>query len=228
MHRRNLANLKSAAMLCLLFLRFSCGINITRSLATTTCDMTKYKDWQSTIYQGKLISDPNFWRYQLFPTFKLTNSLAIELAVASCKNKFNLLQSFKAGRNGPIDIQSGYKVMCKDDCLESDALHQAAMSQSGCSCLELSTQPTDTSYHTEGDWCQENSARLLCSETGYCGVWNCRIDDFMCPRYEWNKKIIPFKGPGHCDRSSSMKLFDRSMHLSLLLVILLISAMLAC
>jgi hypothetical protein len=25
----------------------------------------------------------------------------------------------------------------------------------------------------------------------------------MCPRYEWNKKIVPFKGAGSCERGSA-------------------------
>merc|ERR1712146_40564 len=71
----------------------------------------------------------------------------------------------------------------------------------GCTCLELSTNKTDASFRVEGDWCLHNSARLLCDLLGFCGIWGCRIDDFMCPRYEWNKKLIPLKGLGSCDRS---------------------------
>ena len=32
-----------------------------------------------------------------------------------------------------------------------------------------------------------------------CGDWNCPLDDFMCPRYEWNRKWI-------CDDASALSL----------------------
>ena len=191
----------------LLYLTADVSLNSTtnlRGLATTsTCDLDAFTSWKNLLYSGPLAKDSTFWIYQVQQDFVLTNGLAMELAVAACTNRFTLLHTYKAGRSGPITIQDTYKVMCKTDCLESDNLHEQAMTASGCSCLELSTQPSETSYHIEGDWCSENTARLLCTMTGYCGVWNCRIDDFMCPRYEWNKKSIPLKGPGTCDRNSA-------------------------
>jgi len=107
---------------------------------------------------------------------------------------------FKAGRSGPVNEQFSYKALCKAECLENDQMHLDAMTYSGCTCLELSTQPDDKSYHIEGDWCKHNSGKLLCDILGYCGVWNCGLDDFMCPRLEWNKKMIPYKGYGNCLR----------------------------
>lgn len=178
-----------------------------RGLAgVSSCNLDAFEAWKNLKYTGDLLKDSSFWIYQVQTDIVLTNGLALELAVAACTNRFTLLHTYKAGRSGPITIQDTYKVMCKADCLESDQLHQDAMEASECSCLELSTQSSDTSYHIEGDWCNENTARLLCSMTGYCGVWNCRIDDFMCPRYEWNKKSIPLKGPGTCDRSAAPSL----------------------
>jgi hypothetical protein len=167
------------------------------------CNLAKYQQWKSQLYTGPLVADSEFWRYQTQPDFLLTNFLATQLAVESCVRYFDLMYYYLAGRNGPVDIQTSYKTMCKSTCVESDALHQSAMEFSGCSCLELSTQESDSSYHLEGDFCRENSARLLCDKIGYCGVWDCRIDDFMCPRYEWNKKLIQFKGLGTCDRGSA-------------------------
>jgi hypothetical protein len=29
-----------------------------------------------------------------------------------------------------------------------------------------------------------NTAKLLCAKIGFCGVWTCSEDDFMCARYE--------------------------------------------
>merc|ERR1719453_78908 len=103
----------------------------------------------------------------------------------------NLIE-WKAGRMGPIDDQTTWEVMCSKFCLENDAIHEAAISASGCSCLELSTQADEVSYKLEGDWCRHNSGRLQCEVLGMCGFWECRIDDFMCPRYEYNKRSIPY------------------------------------
>lgn len=136
--------------------------------------------------------------YQQKAFFELKQGLALDLAAAKCKDYFNLLIRFRAGRTGPVDIQHGYKAMCSHYCLESDNLHVQAMTYSGCSCGSLSSQPDDPSYTQPGDWCEHNSARQLCTIVGYCGVWNCRVDDFMCPRYEWNKKYVSLKGPGKC------------------------------
>jgi len=145
-----------------------------------------------------LSTDTKFWIYQTQPQIVLTNELTIELAVIYCKREFELLTLFKAGRSGPITIQDAYIPMCSEYCLQSDALHQEAMAVSGCSCLELSTQPSSIAYTAEGDWCNENSARLLCNLIGYCGLWGCDLGDFMCPRYEWNKLDIPVVGSGSC------------------------------
>lgn len=166
--------------------------------ALADCDIEKYQEWREERYQGVLAADPTFWRYQTQTEFVLTNALALELAVASCVNDFDLLYFYLAGRQGPIDVQHSYKIMCREGCLESDRIHQDAMRVSGCSCLELSTQPEDQSWHIEGDFCLHNTARLLCDKIGYCGIWDCRLDDFMCPRYEWNKKFVKFKGQGDC------------------------------
>ena len=177
------------------------------------CNQALYEEWKQQTYSGPLASDPTFWMYQTQTQFVLTKDLARQLAVAACTKDFDLLYYYLAGRVGPIDIQHSYKIMCRDVCLSSDDIHEEAMAYSGCSCLELSTQISDSSYHIEGDFCRENTARLLCDLVGYCGIWDCSIDDFMCPRYEWNKKYIPFKGIGTCNRGAAHK----TMHPSLLL-----------
>jgi hypothetical protein len=70
--------------------------------------------------------------------------------------------------------------------------------------LELSTQIGDPLYKAPGDFCDKNTGRLLCNLIGYCGIWDCRIGDFMCPRYEFDKKIIPLKGKkGNCEKVQS-------------------------
>ena len=114
------------------------------------------------------------------------------------------LYTFRAGRNGPIDIQHSFKAMCTPSCLESDALHESLMKYTGCNCLELSFSKSDPLYVSPGNFCLENTGRILCDMIGFCGIWDCRLGDFMCPRYEWNKKIIPLKGKrGSCLKVSS-------------------------
>lgn len=173
---------------------------ITFSKVKSECNTTLYDMWKIQRYQGILSTDANFWRYQTQTEFVLTNGLALTLAVSACQRRFNNLELFRAGRLGPVNIQDSYKMMCKSDCTESDNMHQQVMDITGCDCLGLSTKSTDPSYHKEGDWCDHNSARILCNSIGYCGIWKCKLDDFMCPRYEWNKKYIPLKGYGSCIR----------------------------
>lgn len=179
------------------------NLQVVTTTSSDTCNLTSYTVWSRQKYVGILSSDTTFWIYQTQPQIVLTNGLALQLVVIFCKRQFNHLYLYKAGLSGPITLQDSYKPMCSKYCLQSDILHQAAMTASGCSCLELSTQSTDSSYTAEGDWCSQNSARLLCDLIGYCGVWRCDLSDFMCPRYEWNKKKIPYIGLGSC--SSAMK-----------------------
>ena len=175
------------------------------------CNYTAYQSWQLQRYLGILSKDPNFWRYQTQTQFVLTKGLALELVVAKCQNEFTVLQTYKAGRSGPVTVQYAFKAMCSSYCMEADELSNQALDVTGCSCLELSTQKSSPFYQYEGDWCRHNTARLLCDILGYCGVWNCRIDDFMCPRYEWNKKFIPLKTWGSCIRGSASTKYSFNM-----------------
>lgn len=156
------------------------------------CNKTLYDEWSTLRYTGPLASDPTFWRYQKNDFFVLTQGLASDISVTKCTTGFSNLYTFAAGRSGPVTIQNSYKVMCSQSCLESDSLHEQAMAYSDCSCRDLSVEADN--------YCKQNSARLLCDITGFCGVWDCRVDDFMCPRYEWNRKQIFLKGFGHCVR----------------------------
>lgn len=156
------------------------------------CNQTLYTQWAGQRYTGQLAADPTFWRYQRNDYFVLTQGLATDISVTKCSLGFSNLFTFAAGRSGPVTIQNAYRVMCSIPCLESDALHESAMEASGCSCRELSLE--------DDNYCKQNSARLLCDMLGFCGIWECRVDDFMCPRYEFNKKQIFMKGFGHCIR----------------------------
>jgi hypothetical protein len=170
--------------------------------ARAACNKTAYKEWKTQLYSGQLASNPLFWRYQTQSFFQLKNELALELVVADCTSQFTNLITYLSGRSGPVDAQHAYKAMCSDYCLEADRLSMEALTLTGCSCLDLSTAPSSSFFTKVGDWCDHNTARLLCDILGFCGVWNCRIDDYMCPRYEWDKKIIDLKGPGNCNRNS--------------------------
>lgn len=188
----------------------------------TACNRSLYQEWADIIYDGFLASDSSFWRYQNTDNFRLTNGLALELAAKKCKDKFEVLYQFKAGRSGPIDVQNCYKAMCKNECTESDKIHMSVMQYTGCKCMDLSTKPEEMSYHISGDWCRHNSARMLCDIVGYCGIWECELNDFMCPRLEWNKKWIDYKGYGHCDRSAASSSYQSSLVLSGILTITLL------
>ena len=177
-----------------LLITFYCQSYVTSS----SCNLTAFANWVNLNYVGNLKTDATFWRYQTQTAFQLQNSLALKLAFGLCSQNFLALQTFKAGRIGPIDDQTTYTVMCGKYCMEMDLIHQTGIDISGCSCLELSTQAGAPSYTQPGDYCIENSARMQCSLLGFCGVWNCRIDDYMCPRYEYNKRHIEFMGPGSC------------------------------
>ena len=59
-------------------------------------------------------------------------------------------------------------------------------------------------YRTEGEVCQRNSGRIMCRVLDRCGVWACRLGDFMCPRHEYNKQWTGFRGLGDCDAAASL------------------------
>ena len=171
------------------------------SIKATSCNITYYNYWGNLQYNGYLSTDSKFWIYQTQNQIVLTNFLAMDISFQKCNQLFENLVTFKAGRMGPIDELHTYNVMCSSYCLENDRIHLEALTESSCSCLEISTQSNNTGYHIPGDICRRNTGRLRCDIVGFCGVWNCRLDDFMCPRYEYNKKIIPFKGAGSCSNA---------------------------
>lgn len=176
----------------------------------TKCNTTIYKLWKKMAYPSSsrdglnLHTDPNFWIYQTQSQVILTNELALESSYTTCLQQFRNLITFKGGRHGPLDVQHTYDVMCSKYCRESDVLHHQAMCCTGCTCLELSTQLNDTAYHIEGDYCRKNTGRLLCHLLGYCGVWNCHLEDFACPRYEYNIKYIDWRGHGSCSPANKI------------------------
>ena len=183
-----------------------------------TCNMTKYRQWLNTDFNAPIRTDPEFWRYQTQRQFKLSNGLALQLAYGLCKAHMYSLIEWKAGRHGPVDDITTHGVMCSKFCLENDRIHVEAMDASGCSCLELSSQPGDSAYVIAGDWCRHNSGRMECEILGFCGFWECRIDDFMCPRYEYNKRTIPYAGEGDC-RNFASRLGQPEVHIAAIIAI---------
>ena len=59
-------------------------------------------------------------------------------------------------------------------------------------------------YRTEGEVCQRNSGRIMCRVLDRCGVWACRLGDFMCPRHEYNKQWTRFRGLGDCNAAAPL------------------------
>ena len=97
--------------------------------------------------------------------------------------------------------------MCSSACLGSDELHIEGMELSSCDCIELSPQPEDISFRVKGQFCLENTGRLLCEYFGSCGVWNCRLGDFSCPRFEYNKQKIDYRNMGSCKSNAFSSFF---------------------
>lgn len=137
--------------------------------------------------------------------YTMTNEYAMERSAEYCKLAIHDLTVDRSGAQGPIEDYWLYNAMCSDFCIESDLLHLEALELSACTCLEVSTPMT-------ADICLKNSAAILCAEYGHCGVWKCPIDDFMCPRYEYNTKSVKFRGPGNC-LSGATSLYSASVPL---------------
>ena len=123
----------------------------------TYCNTSLYDGWYDTPYSGALLDDlTDFW---LFSDAELSNGQALEVASSKCKVMMKTLRRDRAGRNDPVAGKDIYDVMCADECVLSDGMREEAISVTGCTCLQLSTQPLETTYHTPGDWCTANSAR---------------------------------------------------------------------
>lgn len=125
----------------------------------TSCNITLYDQWYNLPYSGALLDDlVDLW---LFSDAELRNGQAMEMVSSSCKEMMATLRLDRAGRNGPAADKHIYNVMCGSECVLSDTLREEAMSITGCTCLQLSTQPSENIYHTPGDWCSANSGRCV-------------------------------------------------------------------
>lgn len=150
--------------------------------------------------------------------FILTNGQAIELTSVFCQESLRRLKLDLRGGFGPVADKDIHKVMCSTYCQLNDRLREEAMIQSKCSCLELSKGSESSQYFVEGDWCYTSSARILCAELERCETWNCNINDFHCPRREYDLKFIEGVGYGKECSDCSIRMSFTSLHIPLLLV----------
>lgn len=151
-----------------LFVRLPCVPASSWSSEGTSCNTTMYESWYESSYSGALIEDlTDFW---LFSDAELTNGQALEVVSSTCLVMMSTLRLDRAGRNGPVPDKYIYDVMCADECVLSDSLREEAMAFTGCTCLQLSSQPADLTYHLLGDWCRKNSGRY-CSPTYSTTCW---------------------------------------------------------
>lgn len=101
--------------------------------------------------------------------------------------------------------------MCMKFCTLNDLFRVKAMEYSGCTCIELSTMPDEIGYSLPGDWCREESGRMMCEELDRCGTWQCELYDYECPRQEYNTLQIDLRGSakpdmeGQCSAGAALK-----------------------
>eukprot|EP00518_Triparma_eleuthera_P003775 CAMPEP_0182455444 /NCGR_PEP_ID=MMETSP1319-20130603/1606_1 /TAXON_ID=172717 /ORGANISM="Bolidomonas pacifica, Strain RCC208" /LENGTH=260 /DNA_ID=CAMNT_0024653501 /DNA_START=106 /DNA_END=884 /DNA_ORIENTATION=- len=178
------------------------------SETSATCNMTLYNIWANREFSGldteDIIAETNtrWWnivKYDKDNPFILRNAHAVDVLGTKCRQYMQALKVGISGRHGPVPPQAIYDVMCTDFCTVNDLEREVAMQESGCNCMDLSTKPTEVGYSVPGDWCRENSGRMMCDELEYCGVWECALFDFSCPRMEYNTLNIELRGsPGEC------------------------------
>ena len=133
----------------------------------------------------------------------VSNGQAMELSTEWCRSGLASLLTEVAGGHGPVSDQDLHEVMCKY-CFLSDEQRAHAMNASACDCLQLSTGPEDVAFVREGDFCQKNSGRLLCTAfPKRCSQEDCLLKDFNCPRREYDATHVPLKGlGGECSHGS--------------------------
>ncbi|OWZ16500.1 hypothetical protein PHMEG_0009701 [Phytophthora megakarya] len=106
----------------------------------------------------------------------------IFIMAALCESRIVSLKNARAGWYGPVPQSDLSTAMCSDECLRSDELHKKAMSESRCTCAQVSAE-----MFVQHTFCLESSARLLCTHLSECGHWGCILEDFDCLRFEWDR-----------------------------------------
>ena len=75
--------------------------------------------------------------------YALTQGMMMDQAHKRCEKGLHQLTKDLSGRQGPMKSWFYYQAMCTSFCLDSDAFHQAALSESGCLCTELAVTDDD-------------------------------------------------------------------------------------
>jgi hypothetical protein len=152
--------------------------------ASSSQNTTQLSSRKSTRSQSpRRLSDGLDCDVQLYHDFINSEEGANIIIMATmCESRIKYIRDIRAGKYGPVEQSDLRWVMCSNECIVSDSLHQLAMARSRCSCAQVSANTCVTH-----DFCLENSARLLCTHLGECGHWNCELEDFMCLRNEWDR-----------------------------------------
>lgn len=181
------------------------------------CNRTAYKNWAKKTVNSIILEDgstmtvtrntiQNFWGfgsiYWLDEQVPLTRGVAMMKGSQFCRLGLRQLKYNMGGSFGQIKTEVVNDVMCDATCVESDELHQMALDVSGCTCDQLSTPEDSWAWHEEFDFCQRNSARMMCKEFDFCGTWDCPLKDFMCPRYEYLGQKNVVRGKIGCSAAS--------------------------
>jgi hypothetical protein len=175
------------------------------------CNITAYYEWGAMLFGDETLAsvpEPGqripetqvqWWDIDKFDNvetggYSLTNEHGMEVMATKCRQYMQAIQLGLSGRHGPVSEQAVYEVMCMSFCTVNDQMRKDAMEYSCCSCMELSTQPDEVGFSRPGDWCREESGRMMCEELERCGTWECELDDYSCPRMEYNTLTIDLKG----------------------------------
>lgn len=179
------------------------------------CNLTRFHEWYESDYielaeitneRTSVTRGAGFWGITeslVYTDYQPSYGIVMDKAAKVCRQSLEQLRGDLAGRHGDVHAYDVHNGMCSDACVDSDVLRIEAMRQSGCDCLELSPDETDVNYSVRGEFCRQNSGRILCDELEICGVWDCRLGDFMCPRHEYNKGHTRFQGLGDCSAAIS-------------------------
>lgn len=193
------------------------------------CNLTAYEKFYNKPFDAEITTigkpednfrlagayfEPWFWgiiETRFDEAYALTQGVVMEQAHSRCQKALYQLTKDLSGRQGPMKDWFYWQAMCTTFCLDSDTIHEAALAASGCLCTELSVTDDDAADDDQvGDlFCRRNSARMLCDIHGLCGVWDCPMEDFMCPRYEYNRQFVfaPNGGKmGDCITSDAVQL----------------------
>mmetsp|Transcript_17698 Transcript_17698/g.36736 ORF Transcript_17698/g.36736 Transcript_17698/m.36736 type:complete len:253 (+) Transcript_17698:197-955(+) len=167
------------------------------------CNMTLYNTWLKETYDNRFPLEKPVKSTQR-PIFdglaydlggvKITNEFAIDLLGTKCKQYLKAIDVGLAGKHGPVPDQAIWDVMCTEYCNYNDLLREFIIKKSGCTCMDFSTKSHEIGYSRPGDWCRMNSGKILCEELGRCGVWECQLEDFSCPRQEYNTINVELRG----------------------------------